>query len=338
MKTDSAGLFVGIDVGGTKVYAILAKPSGEIVARQRCSTPRDGSPNDVLLAMLQAVEDLLFQAGVEAEELAGVGLAVPGICDVAAGRVAFTPNMNLTGVDVAPWLEKRVRVPVALGNDVNLGTLGEKWLGAARTAQSVVGIFVGTGIGGGIIFGDTLIEGHRGAAGEIGHIVMEIDGPLCGCGNRGCLEAIASRTAIERDIRAAVAGGRKSAVTELAVGDLAVIRSGMLRKALKKGDEVVMETLGRAAKYLGHACLTVRHLLDPEVIVLGGGVMESCGDFVMPIVEKIMDADALPGARGKARVVPSALGDDAVALGAVFEAKKRLAAAPVKKHGRPKRK
>jgi len=253
------------------------------------------------------------------------------VVDPRRGHVVVTPNMNLSGVDVVAPLEAALGVPVVLGNDCNLGTLGEVWLGAARGAQSAFGILVGTGIGGGFVQKTQLWRGHRESASEIGHVVMEIGGPECGCGNRGCLEALASRTAIERDIRQAVDEGRNTALSERLDGDLSRIRSGALRDALAAGDGLVTEVMSRASEVLGHACLTVRHLLDPEVIVLGGGVIEACGDFMFPIVRRIVEGDRLPGARQGAEVRVSALGDDAVAVGAVAMARLHVGRSPFKK-------
>ena len=162
-------------------------------------------------------------------------------------------------------------------------------------------------------------------------MIMHLGGPKCGCGNHGCFEALASRTAIERDIREAIAAGRTSVLTELAGGDLSVIRSGMIRKALEVEDELVTGVMRRAAEVLGYACVNVRHLIDPEAIVLGGGVIEACSDFIMPIVENIVGLDPLPGAREGGRVLLSALGDDAVVLGAVAAARKRVRRSPFKK-------
>ena len=162
-------------------------------------------------------------------------------------------------------------------------------------------------------------------------MIMHLDGPKCGCGNCGCFEALASRTAIERDIRDALAAGRQSVLTELAQGDLSVIRSGMIRKALDVEDEMVTGIMRRAAEVLGYACINVRHLLDPEAIVFGGGVIEACSDFIMPIVENIVGRDPLPGAREGGRVLLSALGDDAVVLGAVAAARMCVGRSPFKK-------
>jgi len=327
----SERLYLGVDVGGTKVQASLVTESGGIIGRQRCRTPREGGPEETVKAIETSIRDVVKKAEFDIDDVAAVGLAIPGVVDPDAGHVVVTPNMNLSGVTIGSLLEDRLEVPVAVGNDCNLGALGEKWLGSARDAQSVMAILVGTGIGGGFVQQGKLWRGAREAAGEIGHIVMQIGGPKCGCGNRGCLEALASRSAIERDIREAIAAGKPSALPALIGGDLSVIRSGAIRRALAAGDELVTEILRRATEVLGYACLTVRHLIDPEVIVLGGGLVEACGDFMMPIVEQVVEADRLPGARPGGRVLASALGDDAVVLGAVALARKQAGRNPFKK-------
>jgi glucokinase len=324
-------LYLGVDVGGTKIQASVVRESGETLERRRRPTPRTGGPEQVLAVIETVIADALEEAKVEPGTLEAIGVAVPGVVDPDTARVIFTPNMSLTGVVLGAHLEGCFHVPVAVGNDGNLGTLGESWLGSARKAASAVGIWVGTGIGAGIVRKGKLWRGARESAGEIGHIVVEIGGPECGCGNRGCLEALASRSAIERDIRQALASGRKSLLEELAGGDLSVIRSGAIRKALKAEDALVTEVVRHASEVLGCACLTVRHLVDPEVIVLGGGLIEACSDFMMPIVENVVGSDRLPGARDGGSVLLSALGDDAVVLGAVALARKRSGRNPFKK-------
>ncbi len=329
--TRKARSYLGVDVGGTKIQASLVEQSGAIVGRHRCATPRDEGPEKVLAAIDEAVETVLSENDLRPEDLTAIGIAVPGVVEPDEGRVVVTPNMSLSGVSIGPHIESRLNVPAAVGNDCNLGTLGECWLGSARTAASAMGILVGTGIGSGFVQEGKLWRGARESAGEIGHIVMQIGGPQCGCGNYGCLEALASRSAIERDLRQAIAEGRKSILTEILEGDLSVIRSSALRRALDAEDDLVAEVMRRASEVLGHACLTVRHLLDPEVIVLGGGVVEACGDFIVPIVENVVGSDQLPGARDGGHVLLSALGDDAVVLGAVALACCRVGRNPFKK-------
>ena len=329
-KARKGRLYLGIDVGGTKIQASLVAESGAVLDRQRGPTPRDG-PEQVVAAIERLIESTLKQGAVQSGDLTAIGIAIPGVVDPDRGRVVVTPNMSLTGVAIGSHLESRFRVPVALGNDCNLGTLGEAWLGSARNADSAVAILVGTGIGGGFVRKGKLWRGARESACEVGHIIVQIDGPQCGCGNRGCLEALASRTAIESQLRAAVQAGEKTVLTELLKGDLSVIRSRVLRQALDAEDPLVTRVVRRAAEVLGYACLTVRHLIDPEVIVLGGGVIEASSDFIVPIVENIVGSDQLPGAREGGRVLLSALGDDAVVLGAVAVARTLVGRSPFKK-------
>ncbi len=324
-------LYLGVDVGGTKVQASLVRESGGIVQQERRPTPRTGGPEQVLAVIEKVIDDVLKKAKVATADLTALGIAIPGVVDPDSARVVVTPNMSLTGVAIGAHLEGRFHVPVAVGNDGNLGTLGETWLGSARQAPSAVGIWVGTGIGAGFVQKGRLWRGARESAGEIGHIVMQIGGPKCGCGNRGCLEALASRSAIERDIREALAAGRTSVLAELSGGDLSVIRSGAIRRALEAEDPLVTEVVRHASEVLGHACLTVRHLIDPAVVVLGGGVIEACSDFMMPIIENIVGKDRLPGARDGGQVLLSALGDDAVVLGAVALARTLAGRSPFKR-------
>ena len=312
----SNNYYIGVDVGGTKIQAALVDAAGVVYDRHKRPTPRDQGAEGALFAIEEAIQTVI-DAMPEGAELLGIGIAVPGVVDTDLGLVVITPNMDFENVPLGDRLGKRFSVPVAVGNDCNLGALGEKWLGAARDAESAMAILVGTGIGGGFVQGSNLWRGARESAAEVGHMVAEIGGRLCGCGNRGCLETLASRTAVERDLCEAVQNGRKTVLTEMLDGDLSIIRSSMLRRAIEQDDELVLEVLGHAAEILGTACLTIRHLLDPEVIVLGGGVVEACSEFFVPIVEKVIQSDQLPGARDAGHVHIAALGDDAVTLGAV---------------------
>ncbi len=324
-------LYLGVDIGGTKVQASLVRESGEIIGRERSPTPRSGGPERVVAAIEKCMDDMIHKGGIGPGDLTAIGIAVPGVVDPDRGLVVVAPNMRLTGVDIGSLLRARFKAPIIIGNDGNFGALGETWLGSARKAKSALYICVGTGIGSGFVQRGKLWRGDRESAGEVGHMIMQLDGPKCGCGNHGCFEALASRTAIERDIRQAIAAGRASVLTQLAGGDLSVIRSGMIRKALEVEDELVTGIMHRAAEVVGYACVNVRHLIDPAAIVLGGGVVVACNDFIMPIVENIVGMDPLPGAREGGRVLLSALGDDAVVLGAVAAARRLVGRSPFKK-------
>lgn len=309
-------LFVGVDVGGTKIYAAAITASGIVRERVRISTPREGGPR----VLLEAVRDSISQVLEEADAsppLGGIGLAVPGLVDYKKNRVGGAPNIDIAGVDLIDPLRKTFDAPAVLANDTDACTLGEKWVGSARGANTAVGVFVGTGIGGGILVGGELLRGSRYSAAEVGHMVLDLHGPVCGCGNRGCFEALAGRVALERDIRQAVAEGRPTVFAEwIRSQPSEPIRSGMIRRALDAGDALAREILLRAGQTMGQAMVTLRHIFEPDVLILGGGVMEACGDFLLPIVEEALAADPYFACRPVTRLVQSALGDDAGVLGA----------------------
>lgn len=318
MNSSSNHLYVGLDVGGTNVTGGLVRPSGKVIEREKQSTPNKGGPDDLIATISTVTRKLVDAAAAAGATVAAIGMGVPGLLDPEEGVVTLAPNLPgaLNGVQLVDPLEKTFGIPVAMGNDVNVGIMGEAWMGAARGLRNVAGMFVGTGIGGGIINDGRLVYGSNYAAGELGHMIMQMDGPLCGCGNRGCLEALASRTAIERDLRAGIAAGRETVLTGM-LKDSDRIRSKMLKKGLKREDPLVVEVMERAARVIGLACISVQHVLQPEAIVLGGGVIEACGERLLPIITGVFESDPLsiPGARG--RVVQSRLGDDAGVLGAV---------------------
>ena len=342
-------LYVGVDVGGTKIQASLITAPGSVIANNRRATPRDCSVEATLDAIENCVVELLQTQEMELADLATIGIAVPGVVEQETGHIVITPNMNLSDLELGQVMGDRFKVPVAIGNDCNLGTLGECWLGSGRNAKSCVGIFVGTGIGAGIVIDNQVFSGAGQAAGEIGHLVSRFPGDnwrtvlgigkqiqsltlsRCGCGNYGCFETFASRTAMEHFIREAVVSGAKSSIVELCGGNLDVIKSGAIAKALKMNDKVVTTIVRYAAQVLGYTCLTVRHFFDPEVVVLGGGVIEACHKFMMPIIDAVINADQLPAAPGRRRILLSSLGDNAVVLGAVALARSMSGENPLRR-------
>ncbi len=304
-------LYLGVDVGGTKILAVATTAEGEILGRKKLKTSAEGSLPDQVAA---AAEGALENAGASLGQVAALGVAVPAVVDSRAGRVVHAPNLANADPHLRDRLAERYPFSVFLGNDVNLGTLAEVWRGVGKGTENVVGIFVGTGIGGGVVLGGRLLTGVEDQGGEIGHLVLSVDGPVCGCGNRGCFEALASRTAIERDLREALAAGRESSLSEAAAAGR--IHSGDLAGALQAGDALATEIMTRVGHYLGQGVLTIRHCLNPDLVILGGGVIEACGDFLLPLVQAEIQADHLRRSRDAMRLAVSELGDDAVALGA----------------------
>ncbi|MFH2201842.1 MAG: ROK family protein [Elusimicrobiota bacterium] len=314
------GTLLALDVGGTKISGALVTRRGRILARVKERVPK-GAGRTALFGIMRGILKGLIAKAPRGAKPQAIGAGVPGIVDAARGRILIAPNIDLSGFPVGPRLSRAFALPAAIGNDVNVALLGEQWLGAAKGRRNVIGLFPGTGVGGGIIVNGSLLTGAHGAGAELGHLVMLPGGPRCGCGNRGCLEAFASRRAIERRIRKAVNAGEKSAIKKLNKGTLDIIRSKVLKKALKRKDRVATRAVGAAALVFGDACVSLRHIFDPELFVFGGGLIEACGKFILPIVRKRLDRDPFFKSVGRCPVVPSALGDDAVILGAAALAK-----------------
>ena len=309
--------FAGIDIGGTKIAAALATKDGKILSRSKSPTPKNASPAKIASIVADLLEEMLYACGINKKELCGVGIGIPGIIDSVSGKILRTPNMHIAGANLQKQLKKRLNINCCLGNDVNLGTLGEKWLGAAKKAKNVVGLFIGTGIGAGIIIDGKLFTGSHGAAAEIGHMIIQGSGPKCSCGNTGCLESLAGRWAIERDIRQEIKKGKKTLLTKLLDKNSDPIKSKILRKSLEKHDRLTVKILKAAAEQIGIACVSIRHIFDPEMIVLGGGVIEACAGFILPIVKKTAQKDKFFSTIGSCEIVASKLGDDAIVLGAI---------------------
>ena len=307
--------FIGIDVGGTKIAAALVTGTGKIISRSKHPTPLIAHGKDILKVIIRTVHDVHYDHS--SKKISGIGLGIPGIADPKTHEILVTPNIQLAGFPLKASLVKQFKTKIIIDNDVNCGLLGEQWLGAAHRAKNLIGLFPGTGIGGAILLDGRLVTGSQGAAGEIGHMTIDLNGPKCSCGNIGCLEALASRWAIQRDIREAIKAGKKSIITELSKNYLAVIKSKAIKEALKQRDAVVTEVMTKAANVLGRGCISVNHIFNPEMIVLGGGVIEACGDFLLPRIKKIVTADPFFKKFKPCQIVEAKLKDDAVILGAV---------------------
>jgi glucokinase len=331
-SASSRDIFVVVDVGGTKVLAAVADSEGRILSRRKERTERK-SKSKLIDQVSGAIEVALRDAGVKKSDMRGLALGVPGIVETNSGFVVLTPNAPLTKTPLGDMMRERWGAPVIIGNDANLGVVGEAWKGAGRGAQSAFGIFVGTGIGGGLVLNGQLIEGFRGLGGEIGHLMIPLGADeIAGMLEKKhlFLEDLCSRTAIENQLRHAIVNeGKKSALVDI-VGDkkLERIRSGALKEALKQGDPLVEDVMRRASYLLGLATASVLHVVDPEVIIFGGGVVEACGKWMLPLIEKTARKVAMPGTGRELQIVQSTLGDDAILLGGVALLREKLKTMP----------
>lgn len=313
------GYKVGIDLGGTKVFAVAVNEKMEIIGRSKLRTDVGGGFEAVSLQMKEVAEKALIEGGGSLADVKTIGAAIPAAVDPESGDALHAPNLGWKNLSVRNGLEKVFGKPVVLDNDVNCGTLGEYKAGAAKGAQSVVGFFVGTGLGGGLILDGKLWRGKRGVAGELGHTIIRKNGRTCGCGGKGCLEAYCSKTAFCKQFDKLInKRGAYSMLCDIHGKDFDSIKSKALRKSWQKGDAVVHNVLSKGMKALGIVCANVVATLSPECIVLGGGVMEALGEELLPHVEKSFAKHLFAVNPDDVALKLSTLGDDAVALGAAM--------------------
>jgi glucokinase len=313
---------MGVDLGGTKILAGVFDDKLECLGRAKKSTKAQRGPEAVVERIAATVLEAIDECDLQPKQIRGLGIGAPGACDPDTGTVIFAPNLVWKNFPLKKELEKRLPFPVFVENDCNIQTLGvyEKELKARP--RNVVGIFLGTGIGAGLILEGKLYRGFNRTAGEIGHMVLEVGGPKCGCGNKGCFEALASRTAIFKRIEAALKDGQKTVLTEMLGANLEDLRSGDLRKAIKRRDKLVERIVEEAAEYTGIAVANVINLLNPEVIVLGGGVMDALEDEMLAIIIETAHDYAMNGTAEGIEIIASRLGDEAGITGGAVLARR----------------
>ena len=280
--------FGGVDLGGTKIQTVVVDERQRVLGQARCPTPTSGGPADVAAAMAEAMREAAREAKLETSALEGVGVGSPGV--VSGGTV--TSARNLPGWEgsfpLATELKKALGVgAIKLGNDVQVATMAEVELGAGRPFRSLLGVFWGTGVGGGVVLNRKPWRG-RGGAGEIGHMVVELDGARCTCGRRGCMEAYAGRAAMEIHVRKLVKKGHDTDLLKLMEKhDRTRLTSGIWERALEHEDKLAVEMIDRAVRALGAGIASAVNLLEVEAVVIGGGLGVRLGE---PYAERIAQA------------------------------------------------
>jgi len=305
-------IVIGVDLGGTNIKAGAVSYDGRVLFRCRTTTEGHMGPAAVVDRIAQAIRDCL--AGVEGgrERTAGVCVGSPGPLDLKNGVVLTAPNLpGWVNVPLRAMVEERVGLPCVVENDANAAALGEQWVGAGSGADSLVLLTLGTGIGGGIVLNGKIWHGFTGVAAEIGHMSINPDGPACNCGGRGCIEAYASATAMVRRMREAIAAGRHSSLASK--GEKLTARD--IYEACVAGDQAALENMHTTGFYLGVAIANILNVLNPEVVVLSGGVT-AAGDLLLRPIQQTVREHALEAAREGVRICFSALGDDAGVIGA----------------------
>lgn len=306
-------VIVGVDIGGTKMMAVVYDRAFNKlgVSRKRSKDKKGGESESRVLTVIQ---EALQDAGNPV--LKGIGVGAPGPLDPHTGVIIDTPNLGWKNYPLADTLGRTFKVPVVLDNDVNVGTYGEWCSTDLHACRHVLGIFPGTGIGGGIIINGKILQGFSGAAGEVGHMTILPDGPYCGCGKRGCLEALASRIAIAKEVAALAARDDAPFILEKCGTSLNEIRSGILARAIELGETKVEGVVRQAAYFLGMAVGNLINILSPEAVVLGGGLVEAMEMLFLEEVNRGVKDHAMPFLRKGVQIRAAKLGDDAVVRGA----------------------
>ena len=307
--------WIGFDLGGTKMLGAVLDARFRVVAAARHKSKGAAGARKGIDRIVATVGEVLEQAALSRRAVAGIGIGVPGFVDLERGVVLQAPNLGWRDVPLRKALEKRFGVPVVVANDVDAGTFGEYQFGAGQRARCVVGVFPGTGIGGGCVYEGRVLRGRAVSCMEIGHIPVQPGGALCGCGRRGCLETVASRLAIAAEAAQAAYRGEAPYLLAHAGTDLSLIRSGVIHAAIKGGDKVVERIVRRAARHIGVALAGVVDLLAPDVIVLGGGLAEEMPSLFVQEVESTLRKGVVDAFHDTFRVVPAQLGDYATVMG-----------------------
>jgi glucokinase len=304
---------LGIDLGGTKMHAVVVNSKGKVLATARRPTKPEDGYKAVLKRLVVTAQEVAEEAGLRMKDFPAIGLGMPGPIDDRHGVVHLAPNLGWRERAVADDLKKLIKRPVVLGNDVNFGCLGEVTHGCATGSISAFAAFVGTGLGGGVVLNGRLENGLHGFAGEIGHIPAPFGDAPCACGLKGCLETSASKTGIIRLILEQQKRGTKSLI-DLKKGDR--VKSSQLRDAWKRKCPATRAAVTQSCRALGWGLAAVAGVIDPEVFVLGGGVMEAMGRELLPLVRSGMEEFSMSYRERKPDLRLADLGDDAVAIGA----------------------
>lgn len=313
---------LAIDLGGTKIITAVVLSTGEIISRKYSSTLADEGPRPIINRLSSAVAETMAQAKLETSDIAGIGIAAAGIIDTKEGIVTTSPNLpGWRDVPLRDIIAERLGLTTYLINDASAAALGEHRFGAGRGVDNLIYLTVSTGIGGGIIIDGELYLGADGCAGEIGHMIIETHGPQCNCGKFGCLEALASGSAMTKESVRRLNQGEKSSIIRLVDGRLESITAETVSLAARKGDSLACDIVARAATYLGIGLANLVNIFNPELIVIGGGVSKM-GNMLLAPARKAIREIAFKLPTRTARIVRARLGSNAGIIGAavyVFE-------------------
>jgi glucokinase len=329
-ESSKSDYWLGFDLGATKMQATVFDDEFRPLARKRKKTKGQNGPKAVIERIIETARETLTDSQISEKRLAGIGLGVPGPVDQEKGIVHEAVNLGWRKVKLTEILEAEFDCPVVVLNDVDAGVYGEYRFGAARSTRTAIGVFPGTGIGGGCVYNGEILHGKGKSCMEIGHVQVTPNGSFCGCGLRGCLETEASRLAISAQAAMAAYRGEAPHLLAEAGTDLANIRSSVLAGAIDAGDKVIELIVRRAATYLGEVIASLVHLIAPDVIVLGGGMVEAMPNLFVSTISETTNKHVLPSFQNSFKVVQAKLGDDATVIGAAAWAAHAATLSPVR--------
>lgn len=322
MASASSSCVVGIDLGGTSIRATVGDIDGRLHGTVRCATLAYEGRDAVIERIIGLGQQAIAESGITPTAISSWAVGVPGPMDPRRGIVYTPPNLpGWRDVPLAAIMRQRVGCPVYLNNDANLGALGEHIYGAGRGCHHLIYLTISTGIGGGIILDDRLFIGPDGSAAEVGHMTVDVHGPRCNCGNIGCVEALASGTAIGQQMAELLRTGQAHG-SSLAASPPDQITGAHVVAAALAGDAVARQVLASAMHALGLAVVTLVNLFNPELVIIGGGV-SNAGDLLFDPIRAAVHAHAMPTPAERVRIIPTALGDDVGLYGAVALAQRR---------------
>ena len=308
--------FIGIDIGGTKILTALADNEGKIITKAHNPTEADQGRDVIIDNIKSTIDRVIDNSKVKKEEIVKIGLGTPGPLDLKNGRIIENSNLSWSDVPIVKILEKTTGIPVILENDANAAGLGEKFFGAGRGANNIVYITISTGIGGGVIIDNKIFHG-KGNAAEIGHMTLIPDSKFqCGCGNYGCFEAVASGTAIAKRGKEIIKENKTGLIYEYSEGNIDLVDAPLIAAAAREGDQDAIEIFKLTGRLLGVGIANVLNLFDPEIIVLGGGVMHA-EDLFMDELKNSLRKRALKSNLKNLQIKNAKLGKNTGVKGAI---------------------
>jgi len=316
MEALSRKMAVGVDLGGTTIHTALVTLEGQLIAHEHCLTDAIKGVDTVIAHICDSIRNVCAKGNIAPDDLLAIGIGSPGPLSTKTGIVIDAPNLNgWVNVPLRDLVQQSFKAPIFLDNDANAAAYGEFWVGAGKGVQNLIAITLGTGIGGGLIIDGKLFRGPDDTSGEIGHTTVLLDGPPCNCGSQGCLEALSSATALVRRAVESLKSGSSSLLNQMSYHDYSKISSKMIYDAAVQGDLLSIELLRETGFYIGVSCASWVNVLNPEMIILFGGMM-GAGEFIITPIREEIRKRAFPQPAARVKIVPAILGNDAGAIGA----------------------